>query len=972
MRKAKISAFLLVLILSLALLIMPFGAFSVSAAEGAGTQVTATTTTSVNQGNIGYCYVYIDSLESLSSLSVTVHYDSEKIKVESGNVYNTVSSLLNDKSVNESSVQFSYIFDGNGENTKTQLFYFSYTVLSDAEVGDTYFDIIVNEAYDSSLQPLTVRGSRCAFSISETVTTKSCSISSSYSISTSVGEEFELSYRLSTYQIASGSFVISYDPELLEVVDVTDGDFCDNKIVDVNAGLAGSVYVSFVGTEYNTNRNLITVKFKTLKNVTEASDIKFTVTDLYDLELNPISCSGYTTTANITFDEAYTEDAPSMTLQAAYNEATDKVALTIKLDKDSKLGAGDFVLRFNANYLTYSSAEKGFAPTFFNINDKDAVDGELKFSIISLADITDAQTVLTVVFDVKRACEDKLVELDISGSGLSDSMTNPILLNFVDATVTVPLEHVDGTDNNHLCDKGCGRVADEGCYDNNTDHVCDECYAEGLGEHTDGSDNDHLCEYGCGQIADGGCHDVNTDTDHKCDECGEDNVTEHIDGNDNNHLCDNGCGAIADEGCYDNDRNHACDECGKTNMGTHSDSATDNDHVCDYGCNEILEKCSGGTATCQTLASCAICGQAYGELGGHDYDMTRWVSVDEGKHAHKCKLCAAYADEAAHFSLDEATCTENKLCDVCEYEISAALGHIDDDTDHECDRECGKTNMGTHSDSATDNDHVCDYGCNEILENCSGGTETCAEKAICGVCNQPYGEMEEHDYAPATCVTPSTCRNCPATTGTALGHVDADTDHKCDRECGKTDIGTHADSDDNNHLCDYGCGEVADEGCYDTDPVDARCDECGIEVSHEHTGGAATCQAKARCEVCNTEYGELAQHKAENEWQKNKTHHWHDCAGCDEQELEKAAHADGNSDGKCDTCNYQMSTVNPGTDPVVPGTDTEPQPPSDPDDEGGDGLGAGAISAIVISSVAVLGGGGFALFWFVIRKKRVF
>ena len=34
------------------------------------------------------------------------------------------------------------------------------------------------------------------------------------------------------------------------------------------------------------------------------------------------------------------------------------------------------------------------------------------------------------------------------------------------------------------------------------------------------------------------------------------------------------------------------------------------------------------------------------------------------------------------------------------------------------------------------------------------------------------------------------------------------------------------------------------------------------------------------------------------------------------------------------------------------------------------GLPAGAIVGIVIGAVVLLGGGGFALFWFVIKKKR--
>ncbi|MBR5459928.1 MAG: hypothetical protein IKV53_03600, partial [Clostridia bacterium] len=59
-------------------------------------------------------------------------------------------------------------------------------------------------------------------------------------------------------------------------------------------------------------------------------------------------------------------------------------------------------------------------------------------------------------------------------------------------------------------------------------------------------------------------------------------------------------------------------------------------------------------------------------------------------------------------------------------------------------------------------------------------------------------------------------------------------------------------------------------------------------------------------------------------------------------------------------------TPNQPNDPDHPGTN----PPADnspSDDEGG--LGAGAIVGIVIGSVAVVGVGGFTLFWFVIKKK---
>jgi hypothetical protein len=80
-----------------------------------------------------------------------------------------------------------------------------------------------------------------------------------------------------------------------------------------------------------------------------------------------------------------------------------------------------------------------------------------------------------------------------------------------------------------------------------------------------------------------------------------------------------------------------------------------------------------------------------------------------------------------------------------------------------------------------------------------------------------------------------------------------------------------------------------------------------------HTGGAATATEKARCTVCGKEYGELAGSASGNE--------------------SNADHANGEA----------------------------------PDKEG---LSGGAIAGIVIGAVAVIGCGGFALFWFVIKKKK--
>lgn len=399
----------------------------------------AETGKSIAQGNTGYCYIYVDNTVDLASLTVAVHYDSQKMSVTG--YYNQVSCSIYDASNNDGCLKFSYIFDADGNEAKTALFYFYYQINSDAEIGDTGFDVVVEEAYTTTLEVAPYSGSRCNFEIIEQEVVNKCWIYGSYNISTSVKETFEIDYSLSSCYIASGSIDVKYDPELFEFVELTQGNFLNGKVVDVNSSQRGTISLSFLATEYNYYSDLVKVKFRTLKNETTTSQIQLQVNDLYNLDLSPFSCSGYTTAVNVIFDNVYAEDAPSVILGASFLESTEQVLVTVLLEEGSRLGAGDFVLNFDTDDLEFVSYEKGFTPSFFNVNDKSVAEGVLKFSVISMTDIVDEQTVLTILFNAKRECVNKTSNITISGTGLTDSLTNGILLNFVDTTANIPLKH---------------------------------------------------------------------------------------------------------------------------------------------------------------------------------------------------------------------------------------------------------------------------------------------------------------------------------------------------------------------------------------------------------------------------------------------------------------------------------------------------------------------------------------------------
>ena len=110
-----------------------------------------------------------------------------------------------------------------------------------------------------------------------------------------------------------------------------------------------------------------------------------------------------------------------------------------------------------------------------------------------------------------------------------------------------------------------------------------------------------------------------------------------------------------------------------------------------------------------------------------------------------------------------------------------------------------------------------------------------------------------------------------------------------------------SDGDNHWHICSVAdCGAVIDSSkaahtpdraaATETDPI--KCSVCGYEIApalgHTHTYGT--------------------------DWKSDKDNHWHACSCGDKANT--AAHKDGNVDGKCDVCEYNVGTANKTSDDV--------------------------------------------------------
>ena len=97
-----------------------------------------------------------------------------------------------------------------------------------------------------------------------------------------------------------------------------------------------------------------------------------------------------------------------------------------------------------------------------------------------------------------------------------------------------------------------------------------------------------------------------------------------------------------------------------------------------------------------------------------------------------------------------------------------------------------------------------------------------------------------------------------------------------------------------------------------------------ITVTTADGGKTATCTVTVNPATDPDPDPPVHEHTWSTEWTTDADSHWHECTGegCDEVK-DKAAHSDGNSDGKCDTCGYTMTTEIPDPDPGEEATSQE-------------------------------------------------
>ncbi len=356
--------------------------------------------------------------------------------------------------------------------------------------------------------------------------------------------------------------------------------------------------------------------------------------------------------------------------------------------------------------------------------------------------------------------------------------------------------------------------------------------------------------------------------------------------------------------------------------------------VCDAVATKGNEAHTGGIATCTAQAVCTACGTSYGSTLAHtpeadDGDCTTAIRCsvcddittsaksahdfsgdylsDEAGHWHKCENCEATDTKVAHDEpIDDNNCTTAVLCS-CGYTLIPAKSHgFDNACDTDCNNaDCTHTRVTSHTPNEDDGDCTTEIRCsicNAVTTEAKSHSFDNNCDTTCNNTDCDYTRTISHtpNEDDGDCTTAIHCSICNAVTTEAKSHIfDNDGDTTCNNSgCEYTRTISHTPNED-------------DGDC----TTEIRCSVCGeitTAARSAHTGGTATCQAKAQCEVCGKEYGDMLEHTYTVP-QNDTTHHWNKCSACDAID-EKVKHS-GTDDGDCTTavtcsCGYTITAAN--------------------------------------------------------------
>lgn len=480
------------LLLSLSLII---AAFPLSANADGGAAVTVTGA-SASVGGYATVYISASGFKGVSSIDLTVHYDSGAMSVESAGAAALLSGAMSsiDSSVSGevriSAAAINGITSSDGSSYSNRLIYIRFKIREDADVGKYGVSVTVGEVYDSALSAVTVSGGSGYITVTEKTAPKFGLYANSSSAALTVGDEWELVVRRSANGgISAADFSVEYDRDVFTLISVTLGSGLkgDGTLYSVNTDTAGLILISCAAEKAAVGSMLFTVKLRAISE-SDASSVTVAVKDAYDENREEYLPEKITLKCSVKAKYA-AEDYPDLFIKSDDFKIGNETRAQLFIEKGAGIAAGDFTVKYDPAVIACRGvavadgvSENGgmvvINPNFEN--------GTIQFSYINASGFSDTDIALVNILWEPLLSPAKHTEISASVSGAVDKNYNDIRLDYKNLSPhiynlkTTPPSCTESGFTEYTC--GCGHsfISDEtektGHSDSDYDIICDVCH----------------------------------------------------------------------------------------------------------------------------------------------------------------------------------------------------------------------------------------------------------------------------------------------------------------------------------------------------------------------------------------------------------------------------------------------------------------------------------------------------------------
>lgn len=439
----KTESLILTIIMLIAVLAGGFSPAGISSVGAEDTKASYSVSSSQN-ASVFSVYVSFSNFDRVTSFSGTFSYNKDELSFKNcvfpSVLSNTMNSVNDDKNGN---VNVAFV-SSSGVSFGGDTIRFDFDVIKSG-VFDTAFDIEINECLDAMFEDAMYNGyynkNTYYFNISNTETDKLRFVfTDNYNANVFKPAKTYFNIDINEAGIYSGSMDLFYDPEELEITDVTDYN-TSSLTVTFNKQLKDNmeyVHIAFISSR-PVNKTGGLLEFTIVpKKVGDsfwlnANNIKLTTEMLDELE--------YESTYG--FALYYTQDNSSEGRCYFKVNAPEKVSAgqeftaLVDLEENTGFGALTAELSYDSDLLEVVSAKAGSELFGTAMTSVSTSAGKVKIAAASTSLISGSGTVAEVKFKAKKTGSDQNCDLNLSVSELVDNAYESIEYTISGASVSI-------------------------------------------------------------------------------------------------------------------------------------------------------------------------------------------------------------------------------------------------------------------------------------------------------------------------------------------------------------------------------------------------------------------------------------------------------------------------------------------------------------------------------------------------------